>query len=68
MPVFVRYLHFMILHRLFCLVFDVMFVSMTDEMGGYIRPPDESGGYRMTDVMEVSYTLMSHVASSFRGY
>jgi hypothetical protein len=32
-----------------CLVFDVMFVSMTDEMGGYIRPPDESGGYRMTD-------------------
>jgi hypothetical protein len=39
----------MILHRLFCLVFDVMFVSMTDEMGGYIRPPDESGGYRMTD-------------------
>jgi hypothetical protein len=42
----------MILHRLFCLVFDVMSVSMTDEMDGYIRPPDESGGYRMTDGIE----------------
>jgi len=26
-----------------------MFVSMTDVMGRYIRPPDESGGYRTTD-------------------
>ena len=49
MPDFVRYLHFMILHRLFCLVFDVMFVSMIDVTGGWLRPPDESGGYRMTD-------------------
>ena len=49
MPVFVRYLHFMILHRLFCLVFDVMSVSMIDVTGGWLRPPDESGGYRMTD-------------------
>jgi hypothetical protein len=47
---------------------DVMFVSMSDVIVGYLRPPDESGGYRMTDVMEAGYTLMSPVASSFRGY
>jgi hypothetical protein len=26
-----------------------MFVSMKDVTGGWLRPPDESGGYRMTD-------------------
>jgi len=32
-PAFVRHLHFMIFHRLSCLDFDVMFVSMTDVTG-----------------------------------
>jgi hypothetical protein len=55
-------------HKLWIVSDDVMFVSMPDVIVRYLRPPDESGGYRMTDVMEAGYTLMSPVVSSFRGY
>jgi len=55
-------------HMLWIVSEDVMFVSMSDAIVGHLRPPDESGGYRMTDVMEAGYTLLPPVVSSFRGY
>ena len=36
-------------HKMWIVSDDVMFVSMSDVIVGYLRPPDESGGYRMTD-------------------
>jgi hypothetical protein len=50
-------------HKLWLVSDDVMFVSMPDVIVGYLRPPDESGGYRMTDVSVRKFIYVLSVLS-----